>query len=199
MTRSKKILNIFTAVVIGLMIACTAASFLIRARTQPKVETVQSTQYSFALGQEWVDVLTVPRKAVLFETKSFFDEEGTEYTYEQYYVYVATSSLGLFGEVYDAERINVTPFPIEAYSPEDYQPEAGLYIRAGNEYISLDGDDAAAYGWDPFAVGEDLMLLSSCEVNYWHSIIASELDRVEKGSGVRMEKPSVWEDGMKIL
>jgi len=89
------------------------------------VGTVQPTQVSFALGQEWVDILTVPRKAVLSETRSFFDEEGTEYQYEQYYVYVATSSLGLFGEVYDAERINVTPFPIEAYSSGDYQPETG--------------------------------------------------------------------------
>ena len=56
MTRSKKILNIATAIVVGLLVACTAASFLIRARTQPKVETVQPTQYSFALGEEWVDV-----------------------------------------------------------------------------------------------------------------------------------------------
>ena len=188
MTKSKKILNIFTVVIVGLLVACTAASFLIRARTQPKVETVQPTQYSFAFGEEWVDVLTVPREAVLSETRSFFDEEGTEYQYEQYYVYVATSSLGLFGEVYDAERINVNPFPIEAYSPEDYQPETGLYIRSGNDYISLDGEDAAAYGWDPFAVGEDLMLLSGGEVNYWHSVIASEVDRVEEGTRVRMER-----------
>jgi hypothetical protein len=187
MTRSKKILNIATAIVVGLLVACTAASFLIRARTQPKVETVQPTQYSFALGQEWVDVLTVPRKAVLSETRSFFDEEGTEYQYEQFYVYVATSSLGLFGEVYDAERVNVNPFPIEAYPPEDYQPETGLYIRSGNDYVSLEGDDAAAYGWDPFAVGEDLMLLSGGGVNYWHKVIASELDRVEEGTRVRMK------------
>ena len=187
MTRSKKILNIATAIVVGLLVACTTASFLIRARTQPKVETVQPTQYSFALGQEWVEVLTVPRKAVLSETKSFFDEEGTEYQYEQCYVYVATSSLGLFGEVYDAERVNVNPFPIENYAPEDYQPETGLYIRSGNDYISLDGDDAAAYGWDPFAVGEDLMILSSGGVNYWHSVIVSELDRVEEGTRVRTE------------
>ena len=187
MTRSKKILNIATAIVVGLLVACTVASFAIRAQTQPKVETVQPTQYSFALGQEWVDVLTVPRKAVLSETCSFFDEEGTEYTYEQYYVYVATSSLGLFGEVYDAERINVNPFPIEAYSPGDYQPETGLYIRSGNDYVSLDGDDAAAYDWDPFAVGEDLMLLSGGGVNYWHSVIASELDRAEEGTRVRIE------------
>ena len=188
MTRSKKILNIFTAIIVGMFIACTIASFVIRSVTQPKVETIQPTQYSFALGQEWVEVLTVPRKAVLSETRSFFDEEGTEYQYEQYYVYVATSSLGLFGEVYDAERINVNPFPIEAYSPEDYQPETGLYIRAGNDYLSMDGDDAAAYGWDPFAVGEDMMLLSGGGVNYWHKVIVSELDRVEEGTRVRMEK-----------
>ena len=187
MTRSKKILNIFTAVVVGLFLACTVASFAIRAWTQPKVETVQPTQYSFALGQEWVDVLTVPRKAVLSETRSFIDEEGTEYTNEQYYVYVATSSLGLFGEVYDAERINVNPFPIEAYSPEDYQPETGLYIRSGNDYLSLDGDDAASYDWNPFAAGEDDMLLSGGGVNYWHSVIASALDRIEAGTRVRME------------
>ena len=187
MTRSKKILNIFTAIIVGLFLACTVASFAIRAVTQPKVKIVQPTQYSFALGEEWVDVLTVPQNAVLSESKSFFDEEGTEYTYEQYYVYVATSSLGLFGEVYDAERINVNPFPIESYSPEDYQPETGLYIRSGNDYVSLDGEDAAAYGWDPFAIGEDLMLLSGGGVNYWHSVIASELDRVEEGTRVRVD------------
>lgn len=43
------------------------------------------------------------------------------------------------------------------------------------------------------------MLLSGGGVNYWHSVIASELDRLEEGMRVRMEKPSVWEDGMKIL
>ncbi len=185
MTRSKKILNIFTSIIVGLFLACTVASFAIRAVTQPKVETVQPTQYSFALGQEWVDVLTVPRKAVLSETRSFFDEEGTEYTYEQYYVYVATSSLGLFGEVYDAERINVSPFPIENYAPEDYHPEIGLYIRQGNDYLSMEGDDAASYDWNPFAAGEDLTLLSSGAVNYWHSVILSALDRIEAGTRVR--------------
>lgn len=196
MMKSNRILMIFTVVMVALLVGCTVASFGIRAATQPKVETVQPTQYSFALGQEWVDVLTVPRKVVLSESKSFFDEEGTEYTYEQYYVYVATSSLGLFGEVYDAERINVNPFPIEAYSPEDYQPETGLYIRAENDYLSLDGDDAAAYGWDPFAVGEDYMLLSGSGVNYWHKIISTELDRVEEGTRVRMmpEKPEEKEE-----
>ncbi len=33
-------------------------------------------QHSFALGQERVDVLTVPRKVGLSETRSFFDGEG---------------------------------------------------------------------------------------------------------------------------
>ena len=32
------------------------------------------------------------------------------------------------------------------------------------------------------------MLLSGGGVNYWHSVIASELDRVEEGTRVRMEK-----------
>ena len=189
MTRSKKILNIATAIVVGLLVACTAASFLIRARTQPKVETVQPTQYSFALGQEWVDVLTVPRKAVLSETKSFSDEEGTEYTYEQYYVYVATSSLGLFGEVFDAERINVNLFPIEEYAPEDYHPEnSGIYIHAGDERIGVEPEDAADYGWSPFNVSDDLVLVNTGTLNYWHKIILTELDRVEEGTRVRMEK-----------
>jgi hypothetical protein len=189
MTRSKKILYAFTAVVVLLLVGCTIASFAVRAVTQPKVETVQATQYSFAFGGDWVDVLTIPRKVLLSETRSFFDEEGMEYTYEQYYVYVATSSLGLFGEVYDAERINVNLFPIEEYAPEDYHPENGLYIRQGNDYLSLDGEDAAAYDWNPFAVGADKILVSG-GVNYWHKIIASELDRVVEGTRVRMEKVS---------
>ena len=32
------------------------------------------------------------------------------------------------------------------------------------------------------------MLLSSGGGNYWHSVIASEPDRVEEGTRVRMEK-----------
>ena len=188
MTRSKKILNIFTAIIVGLFLACTVASFAIRAKTQPKVETVQPTQYSFALGQEWVDVLTVPRKAVLSETKSFFDEEGTEYQYEQYYVYVATSSLGLFGEVFDAERVNVSLFPIKNYALEEYHPEYGIYIHAGEDRINLEGDEAVSYGWNPFAVGDDLVLLSNSGINYWHQVIVTELDRVEEGMRVRKKK-----------
>ncbi len=41
---------------------------------------------------------------------------------------------------------------------------------------------------DPFTVGEDYMLLSGGGVNYWHSVIASELDRLEEGMRVWMEK-----------
>ena len=144
MTNSKRILNIFTAVIVGLLIASTAASFIIRARTQPKVAITQAWEYDFTLGQDYAQILTVPRAALLSETRSFFDEEGTEYTYEQYYVYVATSSLGLFGEVFDAERINVNLFPIEEYAPEDYHPEiGGIYIHAGDERINVDPEDAA--------------------------------------------------------
>ena len=32
------------------------------------------------------------------------------------------------------------------------------------------------------------MLLSSGGVSYWHEVIASNLDRVEEGTRVRMEK-----------
>ena len=116
------------------------------------------------------------------------DEEGTEYTYEQYYVYVATSSLGLFGEVFDAERINVNLFPIEEYAPENYHPEiGGNYIHAGDERISVDPEDAADYGWSPFTISDDLVLVNSGTLNYWHKIIVTELDRVEEGTRVRME------------
>ncbi|MBR4742925.1 MAG: hypothetical protein IK082_01895 [Oscillospiraceae bacterium] len=126
---------------------------------------------------------------MLSETKSFFDEEGTEYTWEQYYVYVATSSLGLFGEVFDAERINVNLFPIEEYAPEDYHPEiGGIYIHAGDDRISVDPEDAAYYGWSPFTVSDDLVLVNGGTLNYWHKIITTELDRVEEGTRVRMEK-----------
>ena len=185
MTRSKSILNIFTAVSVGLLIACTIASFVIRSVTQPKVETVQPTQYSFALGEEWVDVLAVPRKAVLSETRSFFDEDGAEHTREQYYVYVAVSSLGLFGEVNTAERIDVNLFPLGEYAPEDYHPEYGLSIRAGEERIMLEGEEAAAYGWSPFAVGAEEVLVSG-GVSLRHRIITTELDRVEDGTRVRI-------------
>ena len=189
MTKSKRALNIFTAVIVGLLLASTAASFIIRAKTQPKVETTQAWEYDFTLGQDYAQILTVPRAALLSETRSFFDEEGTEYTYEQYYVYVATSSLGLFGEVFDAERINVNLFPIEEYTPEDYHPEiGGIYIHAGDDRISVDPEDAADYGWSPFTVSDDLVLVNSGTLNYWHKIITTELDRVEEGTRVRMEK-----------
>lgn len=36
--------------------------------------------------------------------------------------------------------------------------------------------------------GKNLMVLSGGRVNYWHSVIASELDRLEEGMRVRMEK-----------
>ena len=189
MTRSKKILNIATAIVVGLFLACTIASFAIRAATQPKVAVTQAWEYDFSLGQDYAQILTVPRAALLSETKSFFDEEGTEYTYEQYYVYVATSSLGLFGEVFDAERVNVNLFPIEEYAPEDYHPEnGGIYIHAGDERINVDPEDAAEYGWSPFTISDDFVLVNSGTLNYWQKIITNELDSVEEGTRVRMEK-----------
>lgn len=139
----------------------------------------------------YTQILTVPREALLSETKSFFDEEGTEYTYEQYYIYVATSSLGLFGEVFDAERVNVNLFPIEEYAPEDYHPEiGGINIRAGDEWVSVEHENAAEYGWSPFTVADDLVLVNSGTLNYWHKIIVTKLDRMEEGTRVRMEKNS---------
>ena len=35
--------------------------------------------------------------------------------------------------------------------------------------------------------GKNLMVLSGGGVNYWYSVIASELDRVEEGTRVRLE------------
>ena len=61
MMKSKKILNIFTTVIVGLLLVSTAASFIIRARTQPKVETTQAWEYDFTLGEDYAQVLTVPR------------------------------------------------------------------------------------------------------------------------------------------
>ncbi len=106
-----------------------------------------------------------------------------------YYGYVATSSLGLFGEVYDAERVNVNLFPIEEYTPEDYHPEnSGIYIHAGDERINVDPEDAAEYGWSPFTLPDDLVLVNSGTLNYWHKIITTELDRVEEGQGFGWRK-----------
>ena len=38
------------AVIVKLFIVCTIASFLIRAQTQPKVETTQAWEYDFTFG-----------------------------------------------------------------------------------------------------------------------------------------------------
>ena len=58
MTKSKKILNIFTAVIIGLFLACTVASFAIRAKTQPKVENAESLveRYAVESGRTYEDL-----------------------------------------------------------------------------------------------------------------------------------------------
>ena len=47
---------------------------------------------------------------------------------------------------------------------------------------------AAAYGWNPFSVPDVLVLVNTGTLNYWHKIIVTELDRVEEGTRVRMEK-----------
>ena len=73
----------------------------------------------------------------------------------------------------------------------------GAYLLQGFGKIVIDmlGGGAAEIaidksGWDPFTVGEDLMLLSGGGVNYWHKVIASTLDLVEEGTRVRVEKES---------
>ena len=42
--------------------------------------------------------------------------------------------------------------------------------------------------WSPFTIGDDLVPVNSGTLNYWHKIIVTELDRVEEGTRVRMEK-----------
>lgn len=66
MTKSKKTLNIFTAIVILLLIVCTIASFAIRIVMQPKVETVQATEYNFKISQDWFKALTIPNESILY-------------------------------------------------------------------------------------------------------------------------------------
>ena len=39
--------------------------------------------------------------------------------------------------------------------------------------------------------GEDYMLLSGGRTNYWHEVIASELDRGEEGRRVRVGNPTI--------
>ena len=59
----------------------------------------------------------------------------------------------------------------------------GVYLAGGTQIKIV-------HFGSPFAVGEDLMLLSSGGVNYWHKVIASKLERVEEGTRIRMEKES---------
>ena len=54
----------------------------------------------------------------------------------------------------------------------------------------MDPEDAADYGWSPFTVSDDLVLVNSGTLNYWQKIITTKLDRVEEGTRVRMEKVS---------
>lgn len=69
---------------------------------------------------------------------------------------------------------------------EDYHPESGgIYIHAGDERISVDPEDVAEYGWSPFTISDDFVLVNSGTLDYWHKIITTELDRVEEGTRVR--------------
>ncbi len=72
---------------------------------------------------------------------------------------------------------------------EDFRPEqSGICIHAGDERISVDPEDAAEYGWSPFTVPDDLVLVNSGSLSCWQKIITTELDRAEEGTRVRMEK-----------
>ncbi len=77
----------------------------------------------------------------------------------------------------------------DLYAPEDFHPEnSGIYIQTGDDRISVDPEDAADYDWNPFTVPDDLVLVNSGNLSYWHEIIVTELGRIEEGMRVRMEK-----------
>ena len=95
MTKSKKILNIFTAVIALLLLGCTAASLIRRARTEPVVTLIEPAYEDAERDGQYITLFTLPASAVEW------GDGGTA-------VYVTRESLGLFGTVYDAERVPVT-------------------------------------------------------------------------------------------
>lgn len=92
MSASKKILNLVTAVLIGVLIVCTVLSVILRNQTQPEVETVKPTEEYIETEDGGMKILFVPADALT----------------EERYVYVIRSGIGLFGYVYHAEKIEVT-------------------------------------------------------------------------------------------
>ena len=91
MSVSKKILNLVTAVLIGVLIICTVLSVIIRNQTQPEVETVKPTEEYIETEDGGMKILSVPAAALT----------------EERYVYVIRSGIGLFGYVYHAEMVEV--------------------------------------------------------------------------------------------
>ena len=91
MSASKKILNLVTAVLIGVLIVCTVLSVIIRNQTQPEVETVKPTEEYIETEDGGIKILSVPADALT----------------EESYVYVIRSGIGLFGYVYHAEMVEI--------------------------------------------------------------------------------------------
>ena len=91
MSASKKVLNLVTAVLIGVLIVCTVLSVIIRNQTQPEVETVKPTEEYIETEDGGMKILSVPADALT----------------EESYVYVIRSGIGLFGYVYHAEMVEV--------------------------------------------------------------------------------------------
>jgi len=92
MSKSKKILNLVTAVLIGVLIVCTVLSVIIRNQTQPLAETVTPTEEYIETGDGGMYIYEIPADAL--------SEESC--------VYVLRSGIGLFGSVYHAEQVEVT-------------------------------------------------------------------------------------------
>ncbi|MBQ9718075.1 MAG: hypothetical protein IJV76_08790, partial [Clostridia bacterium] len=91
MTTSKKVLNIATAVIAGLLILCTVLSVIIRNQTRPVVETVKPAEEYVETEDGGMYLLHLPASALA--------EDGV--------VYVVRSGIGLFGYVYHAEMVEV--------------------------------------------------------------------------------------------
>jgi len=91
MTRSRKALNIATAVIAGLLILCTVLSVLLRNQSQPVVETVKPEEEYVETEDGGMYLLHLPAGALA--------EDGV--------VYVVRRGIGLFGYVYHAEMVEV--------------------------------------------------------------------------------------------
>ena len=179
----KKILNIFTLTVIVLLIGCTVASFAIRAITQPKVEVVCPTEYWMHVGVNNGDTFyTIPAEAVMVETLSYIDDDGEEVFYDKYYVYITEMTLGLFGELYDAARMDVKIFEPD---PKRFKARAKLYCYSDREHM----DEPIPWDWSFFENESVVFLADDGSIYSWNKVIVTGLDRVEEGTRVRLLTP----------